>query len=68
MVKNKRDIRLTKVDERGKPVLINKLYFERAINKLFNFESTGYTPEQIEELQVTIHNLRQRVKKLEDWQ
>ncbi|MEA5083266.1 MAG: hypothetical protein VB018_03835 [Lachnospiraceae bacterium] len=59
---------LTRINKKGVPELINKLYIERAIATLYEYESTGLTPWQIGDLQETINNQLQRIKKLEDWQ
>jgi len=60
--------RLTRLGKNRIPELKNKLHIERAINLLYNYENTGLSPMQILDLQETIYNLQQRVKKLEDWQ
>lgn len=59
---------LTRLGKNHIPELKNRLHTERAINLLYDYESTGLTPLQIQELQETVYNLRQRLKKLEDWQ
>ena len=63
MIKN----RLTKLGKHSRPELRNKLYIERAISLLYEYENTDKSPSEIYDLQETIDNLRQRIKKLEDW-
>lgn len=59
--------RLTKANKRGIPELINKLHIERAISVLYEYEETGYIPDEIRIMEKTIYNLQERIKKLEDW-
>lgn len=61
--------RLTEIDpETKKPRLKRGISAERAVEVLYMFENAEATPDQIEDMKVTIENLRNRVKKLEDWQ
>lgn len=61
--------RLTEIDqETKKPHLKRGISTERAVEVLYMFENAEVTPGQIENMKVTIENLRNRVKKLEDWQ
>lgn len=61
--------RLTEVDPKTKkPRLKKDVDIARAVEVLYMFENTDVVPCQIEEMKVTIDNLRTRVKKLEDWQ
>lgn len=68
--KNKiRRQKLTEIDRKtNRPRLKQGIEAERAIEVLYMFESTGMLPVQIEEMKTTVENLRNRVKKLEDWQ
>lgn len=68
--KNKfRRQKLTEIDRKtNRPCLKQGIETERAIEVLYLFESTGMLPVQIEEMKITVENLRKRVKKLEDWQ
>lgn len=68
--KNKiRRQKLTEIDRKtNRPCLKQGIETERAIEVLYLFESTGMLPVQIEEMKITVENLRRRVKKLEDWQ
>lgn len=64
-----RNHRLTEVDTKTKkPRLKKGVDITRAVEVLYMFENTNVMPCQIEEMKQTIENLRQRVKKLEDWQ
>lgn len=64
-----RNHRLTEVDQKTKkPRLKKGVDTARAIEVLYMFENTDVMPYQIEEMKQTIENLRQRAKKLEDWQ
>lgn len=61
--------RLTEVDPKTKePRLKKGVDIARVVEVLYMFENTDVMPYQIEEMKQTIENLRQRVKKLEDWQ
>lgn len=61
--------RLTEIDPKTKkPRLKKGVSTERAVEVLFMFENADVTPNQIEDMKTTIENLRNRVKKLEDWQ
>ena len=61
--------RLTEIDPKTqKPCLKNGVRTDRAIEVLYMFENADVTPKQIEDMKITIENLRNRVKKLEDWQ
>lgn len=60
--------RLTVLGSDGTPKLKNGLKFERAIALLYDYENTGAMPKEILDLKETVLNLRERVKKLEDWQ
>jgi len=59
--------RLTRLSKRGLPELKNPLHMERAIGSLYEYEETGYTPAQIRDMEETIFNLQERVKRLESW-
>lgn len=58
--------RLTKV-RGGKAVLKNQLHIERAVGLLCEYENTGLTPSEIQNLKETVFNLQKRIRKLEDW-
>jgi hypothetical protein len=61
--------RLTEIDPKTKkPRLKSGVSVSRAVEVLYMFENTDTMPYQIEDMKVTIENLRNRVKKLEDWQ
>lgn len=61
--------RLTESDPKTKkPRLKKGVSTERAVEVLYMFENADVLPYQIEEMKVTIANLQERVKKLEDWQ
>lgn len=61
--------RLTEIDPKTKkPRLKKGVRIERAVEVLFMFENADVTPNQIVDMKTTIENLRNRVKKLEDWQ
>lgn len=59
--------RITQLGKHRRPELKNKLYIERAISLLYDYENTGLSPSEIHELQETVNNLRLRIKKLEEW-
>nr|WP_298544142.1 hypothetical protein [uncultured Lachnoclostridium sp.] len=60
--------RLTEIDPKSKkPRLKKGVSMDRAVEVLFMFENEDVTPNQIEDMKITIENLRNRVKKLEDW-
>ena len=64
--KNKR---LTEIDPKTKkPRLKKGVSTDRAVEVLFMFENADVTPNQIEDMRQTIENLRNRVRKLEDWE
>lgn len=60
--------RLTEIDPKTKkPRLKKGVSTDRAVEVLFMFENADVTPNQIEDMRETIENLRNRVRKLEDW-
>lgn len=60
--------RLTEIDPKTKkPRLKKGVSIDRAVEVLFMFENADVTPNQIEDMRQTIENLRNRVRKLEDW-
>ena len=61
--------RLTEIDPKTKkPRLKKGVSMDRAVEVLFMFENADVTPNQIEDMKQTIENLRNRVRKLEDWE
>ena len=61
--------RLTEIDPKTKkPRLKKGVSTDRAVEVLFMFENADVTPNQIEDMRQTIENLRNRVRKLEDWE
>ena len=61
--------RLTEIDPKTKkPRLKKGVSTDRAVEVLFIFENADVTPNQIEDMRQTIENLRNRVRKLEDWE
>ena len=61
--------RLTEIDPKTKkPRLKKGVSTDRAVEVLFMFENADVTPNQIEGMRQTIENLRNRVRKLEDWE
>ena len=61
--------RLTESDPKTKkPRLKKGVSTDRAVEVLFMFENADVTPNQIEDMRQTIENLRNRVRKLEDWE
>ena len=61
--------RLTEIDPKTKkPRLKKGVSMDRAVEVLFMFENADVTPNQIEDMRQTIENLRNRVRKLEDWE
>ena len=67
--KKVRSHRLTEIDPKTKkPRLKKGVSTDRAVEVLFMFENADVTPNQIEDMRQTIENLRNRVRKLEDWE
>ena len=62
--KNKR---LTYADSKGFARLLNLLYIDKAIGKLYAYEEIGLSVEEIRELIIRVENLTERLKKMEDW-
>ena len=60
--------RLTKLDKNGLPVLKNPLHQVRAVNMLYNYESTGSYPDEVINLKVQIEALQERIKRFEQWE
>ena len=61
--------RPTEIDPKTKkPRLKKGVSTDRAVEVLFMFENADVTPNQIEDMRQTIENLRNRVRKLEDWE
>ena len=61
--------RLTEIDPKTKkPRLKKGVSTDSAVEVLFMFENADVTPNQIEDMRQTIENLRNRVRKLEDWE
>lgn len=66
--KKKRE-RLTEISRgSGKPVLCQGVGVTRAARKLFEYEETGMTAQEIRALQERERNLTERIKKLESWE
>lgn len=59
--------RLTKLDKNGLHVLKNPLHQVRAVNMLYNYENTGFSPYEIIELKMQIEALQERIKRFEQW-
>lgn len=60
--------RLTEIDPKTKkPRLKRGVSVKRAVEVLYMFENTGKMPYQIEDMRVEIDNLRNRIKKMEEW-
>lgn len=62
--KNKR---LTYADSKGFARLINPLYIDKAIGKLYAYEEIGLSADEIRELIIRVENLTERIKTMEDW-
>lgn len=65
----KKKSRLTEISRgSGKPVLCQGVGVTRAARKLFEYEETGLTAQEIRALQERERNLTERIKKLESWE
>lgn len=62
-----KNLMLTKLNSKGIPILKNQLHIERAINRLYEYERTGYNPEDIIKLHETICSLQEHIKRFEQW-
>lgn len=61
--------RLTEISRgTGKPVLCQGIGVARAARKLYEYEETGLTAQEIRELQERERNLVRRIEKLEGWE
>ena len=60
--------RLTEINHNGKTVLKGKTTVAAAVKKLFDYEETGLTPYEVQNLIERERNLTERVKKLEGWE
>lgn len=60
---------LTEYSESGsKPVLKNKVSVNQAARKLYEYEQSGLSPQEVLNLIVRAENLERRVKKYESWE
>jgi len=59
--------RLTRLNKKGIPELINRMQIERAVCVLYEYEEIGYSSQEIRSMAETIYNLQERIKKLEEW-
>ncbi len=59
--------RLTTLNKNGLPALKNPLHMERAVAKLYQFEQLDVSLDEIKAMKITISNLRNRIKAMEDW-
>lgn len=66
--RKRKQIRLTEISSgSGKPVLCNGVGVSRAARKLYAYEETGLSPEEILGLIQRERMLTEKVKKLQDW-
>lgn len=66
--RKKKRTAMTGIDQSGKIVLKGKTTAVAAVKKLFEYEATGLSPQEVRNLMERAHNLEKRVEKLEGWQ
>lgn len=59
--------KLTRLNDKGMPILKKEMQIMKAINILYNYEQTNVSPKEIFEMKQTISKLQERIRKFEQW-